>query len=106
MFGMITRRGFLQKIIGGIGATLTAPLLKLLPAHRCEVLVSNEWTEDGKWHPVYCGRPARFSLTTKWGNRVLGENFDRYSTHWRCDDHARSAGMFVRVAQLDRALAS
>lgn len=55
---MITRRSFLRKIVGGIGAALAAPLLKLLPTRRCEVLVSNKWT-DGKWRPVYCGRPAR-----------------------------------------------
>lgn len=102
---MITRRSFLRKIVGSIGAVLAVPLLKLLPAHRCQVMVSNKWV-DGKWDTKYCGRPARFSLRTRWGNRVLGENFDRFSTHWRCVDHARSAGMFVRVAQLDGAAVS
>ena len=87
---MSTRRGFLQTVLGSIAATLVSPLSAIFPV-QCGVMVSNRWT-GSTWDTKLCGRSASQSRLVRWGNRMLGENFDRFSTQWRCPEHARMVG--------------
>jgi hypothetical protein len=95
---MSTRREFFKAIVGTVAALATAPLLRLVPVHRCGVIVSNRWLND-EWEMKVCGHPAIQMRMQRWGMKAIGEDFYRRSSQWRCDEHAQAAGWHSRFVR-------